>query len=128
MDETQMKKRTQAFAKGIIRLCRELPNDRESQLIGNQIFRSGTSVASTYRSVCRARSEAEFISRLSIVEEDADETLFWVELIQEMRIFNAGSLNPLMKECNEIIAIVASTIKAVKMRKLKAIQNPNSKL
>ena len=72
MNEAQMKNRTKAFAKEIIKFCRKLPNNREGRLIGNQIFRSGTSIASNYRAACRARSMAEFISKLSIVEEEAE--------------------------------------------------------
>jgi four helix bundle protein len=76
MNENQMKNRTKDFAKEIIRLCRKLPNNREGRLIGNQLFRSGTSVAANYRAACRSRSKAEFVSKLAIVEEEADETLF----------------------------------------------------
>ena len=71
MNEDQMKQRTKEFAKQIIKLCRQLPNNREGRLIGDQLFRSGTSVAANYRSACRARSMADFISKLSIVEEEA---------------------------------------------------------
>jgi four helix bundle protein len=85
LDQTEMKRRTKEFAKEIIRLCRKLPNNREGRLIGDQIFRSGTSVAANYRSACRAGSKADFISKLSIVEEEADETLFWPEVINEMK-------------------------------------------
>ena len=87
MDQNEMKRRTKEFAKEIIRLCRKLPGNREGRLIGDQIFRSGTSIAANYRSACRARSKAEFISKLSIVEEEADETLFWLEVIKEMKKF-----------------------------------------
>jgi four helix bundle protein len=76
MDENQLKNRTKDFAKNIIRLCRKLPNNMEGRLIGNQIFRSGTSIAANYRAACRARSTADFVAKLSIVEEEADETLF----------------------------------------------------
>jgi len=111
MNEVEMKKRTKEFAKRIIGLCRKLPDNREGRLIGNQIFRSGTSVAANYRAACRARSTAEFISKLSIVEEEADETLFWLELIREMEILDKASLNSLMQENDEIIAIIVSSIK-----------------
>jgi four helix bundle protein len=114
MDEASMKKRTKEFAKGIIRLCRQLPQNREGRLIGNQVFRSGTSVGSNYRSACRARSKAEFISRLALVEEEADETLFWLELIKEMDITEGHLLEWLIQENHEIIAIVVSSIKTAK--------------
>ena len=111
MDEAQMKKRTKEFAKEIIKLCRNLPDNREGRLIGNQIFRSGTSVAANYRAACRARSTADFISKLAIVEEEADETLFWLELIKEMKILDNDSIDSLMKENDEIIAIIVASIK-----------------
>ncbi len=117
MDEAQMKKRTKEFAKEIIRLCRKLPDDREGRLIGNQIFRSGTSVAANYRAACRARSKADFISKLAIVEEEADETLFWLELIDEMEIIDKTSLDALIQENDEIIAIIVSSIKKVRENK-----------
>jgi four helix bundle protein len=116
MHEVQLKNRTKEYAKNIIRLCRELPNNREGRLIGNQMFRSGTSVAANYRAACRGRSKAEFVSKLAIVEEEADETLFWLELIKEMDISNNSDLAALMKESNEIIAIIVSSIKTVKQR------------
>jgi len=71
VDEARLKKRTKEFAMQIIQLCRKLPNNREGRLIGNQIFRSGTSVAANYRAACRGRSKAEFISKLVMVEEEA---------------------------------------------------------
>ncbi|OHB97513.1 MAG: four helix bundle protein [Planctomycetes bacterium RIFCSPLOWO2_12_38_17] len=117
MDRNEMKSRTKKFAKDIIKLCRKFPNDMEGRLIGNQIFRSGTSTAANYRAACRARSTADFISKLSIVEEEADETLFWLELIKEMEIVDKTLLNPLMQENNEIIAIIVSSIKTARKNK-----------
>ena len=117
MDQAEMKRRTKEFAKEIIRLCRKLPNNREGRLIGDQIFRSGTSIAANYRSACRARSKAEFISKLSIVEEEADETLFWLEVINEMNIFQYEKLDTIMKENDEILAIVVASLKTAKRRK-----------
>ena len=117
MNEAQMKKRTKEFVKEIISPCRKLPNNREGRLIGDQIFRSGTSVASNYRAACRARSTAEFISKLSIVEEEADETLFWLEIIYEMKTFKSIALDSLMKESNEIIAILVASIKTARKKK-----------
>jgi four helix bundle protein len=119
LDERAMKIRTKEFAKEIIRLCRKLPKNREGRLIGDQIFRAGTSVAANYRSACRARSKAEFISRLSVVEEEADETLFWLEVINEMKIFNYSKLDALMKENDEILAIIVASIKTAKKAKNK---------
>jgi len=116
MNEVQLKKRTKEFAKDIIHLCRNLPTNREGRLIGDQLFRSGTSVAANYRAACRGRSKAEFVSKLAIVEEEADETMFWLELIKEMDILKGSVVDALIKESNEIIAIIVSSIKTVKQR------------
>ena len=117
MNEEEMKKRTKEFAKEIIRLCRIIPEKREGRLIANQLFRAGTSIAANYRAVCRARSTADFISKLGIVEEEADETLFWLELLKEMKITDHSSVNALMKEGNEIISMIVSSIKTCKAKK-----------
>ncbi len=112
-----MKDRTKKFAKQIIYLCRKLPKNREGYLIGNQIFRSGTSVASNYRAACRRRSKAEFIAKMGIVEEEADETLFWLEVIEEVEIFDRGLISPLMREGHEILSIVVSSINTARKRR-----------
>ncbi len=112
-----MKDRTKKFAKRIIFLCRKLPKNREGYLIGNQIFRSGTSVASNYRAACRGRSKAEFIAKMGIVEEEADETLFWLEIIEEVEIFDRDLISPLKRECHEILSIVVSSINTARKSK-----------
>ncbi|CAB1085560.1 hypothetical protein D1AOALGA4SA_13047 [Olavius algarvensis Delta 1 endosymbiont] len=124
MNQLEMKRRTKEFAKEIIRLCRKLPNSREGRLIGDQIFRSGTSVAANYRSACRGRSKAEFISKLSIVEEEADETLFWLEVITEMKVLKCEKLDELMRENDEILAIVVASIKTAKRSKDPGPEDP----
>lgn len=98
MNSTEMRGRTKQFAKRIIELCRELPNNREGRLIGNQVFKSGTSVAANYRAACRGRSKAEFVSKLGIVLEEGDETLFWLELVNEMKICDENVVPSLMQE------------------------------
>ena len=114
MNEIEFKKRTKEFAKQIITFCRSLPNNREGRLIGDQLFRSGTSVAANYRAACRGRSKAEFISKLAIAEEEADETLFWLELIKELNISNNPAVDPLMREADELTAIIVSSIKTTR--------------
>ena len=131
MNENQLKNRTKDFAKNIIQLCRKLPNNMEGKLIGNQIFRSGTSIAANYRAACRARSTADFVSKLAIVEEEADETLFWLELINEMKILDdKAMLESLMQENNELISIIVASIKTLRSKKTTSgnskIQNPQS--
>ncbi len=92
IDSEQLKKRTKAFARDVIDLCRQLPESREVRLIGNQLFRSGTSVGANYRSACRGRSKADFISKIGIALEEADETLYWLEILAETKILNPESL------------------------------------
>ena len=90
MNKSELKSRTKKFALRIIKLVDELPNTKAGHTIGNQIIRSGTSIAANYRAACRARSSAEFISKLAIVEEESDETLFWLEADELTAIFTAA--------------------------------------
>ena len=114
MDQEEMKKRTKDFAKRVINLCRQLPETREGRLIGNQIFRSGTSVGANYRAACRARSKAEFIAKLGIVLEEADECLYRLEILSETQIVNASLLEELMKEADELVGIFVVSLKTAK--------------
>lgn len=114
MDQEEMKKRTKDFAKRVIHLCRQLPETREGRLIGNQLFRSGTSVGANYRAACRARSKAEFIAKLGIVLEEADECLYWLEILSESQIVNASLLEQLMKEADELVGIFVVSLKTAK--------------
>ena len=117
MNSDALKRRTKEFAKRIIEFCRSLPNNREGRLIGNQLFKSGTSVAANYRAACRGRSRADFIAKLGIVEEEADETLSWLEIIDEMEIGDTDVVQSLMEESDEIIAIMVSSIKTARQEK-----------
>src|SRR5205823_7819288 len=96
MKSEQMRQRTKEFAKRVIRLCRKMPRTEESRLIRNQLFRSGTAVGANYRATCRGRSKADFISKLGIVLEEADESLYWMEIIAETEIMKPGLLGSLM--------------------------------
>jgi len=98
----------------IIKLARSLPNTPESKIIQNQIIRSGTSVASNYRAVCRSRSSAEFIAKLGTVIEEADETAFWLEVIIESGIIKENLVSSLLNENYELIAIFVATVKTKK--------------
>jgi four helix bundle protein len=114
MDQKQMRIRTKEFAKQVISLCRQLPATQEGRLIGAQFFRSGTSVGANYRAACRARSKADFISKLSIVLEETDESLYWMEILNENKIVNSKLLTGLMKEAKELIAIFVSSLNTAK--------------
>ena len=114
MNQEQMKSRTKEFAKQVISLCRQLPGTREGRLIGNQLFRAGTSVSANYRAVCRARSKADFIAKLGIVLEEADESLYWLEILDEMKIVKTNLLKLLTDESNELVAIFVTSINTAK--------------
>jgi four helix bundle protein len=102
---TELKDRTKAFALRIIRLIRALPPGMESRVIGHQLLRAGTAVAANYRAVCRARSRAEFVSKMSIVLEEADEASFWLELLSDAELMPQARLADLRAEANELVAI-----------------------
>ena len=91
MNQQEMKTRTKQYAKRIIKLCRSLPENIEGRKINDQLFRAGTSVGANYRAACRARSKAEFISKLGIVLEEADECLYWLEIVFETKLVHPSS-------------------------------------
>ncbi|MBK0404617.1 four helix bundle protein [Adhaeribacter sp. BT258] len=105
------KKRTKKFALDVIHFSKALPRTDESLIIKRQLLRSATSVAANYRAVCRARSAAEFHSKLSIVVEEADESLFWLEIISEAEIINNANTMALQKEITEILSVMATARK-----------------
>lgn len=109
-----MKRRTKEYAKRIIKLCRSLPDTWEARRVSDQLFRAGTSVGANYRATCRARSKVEFISKLSIVLEEADESLYWLEIIAETKMLQEKLLLSLMQQGNELTAIITSTINTSK--------------
>jgi four helix bundle protein len=117
MNKEELKARTKRFALAIIKLVNELPNNRAGNTIGGQLIRSGTSVAANYRTACRARSNADFISKITIVEEESDESLFWLEMIEESDILkNNDSLLVLKKEADELTAIFTAAGKTSRLK------------
>jgi four helix bundle protein len=125
MKKEELKDRTKKFAIQIIKLVNELPDTRAGRTIGNQIIRSGTSVGANYRSACRARSDADFISKITVVEEESDETLFWLELIAESNLLEKESLAYLLKEADELTAIFTASGKTARLNNPKSpIRNP----
>jgi len=111
MTEDDLKKRTKLFALRILKLVAALPKTIAGRTIGGQLARSGTSVAANYRASCRARSKAEFVSRLGVVEEEADESALWLELIIEGALMKPSLVKPLWVEANELVAIMTSSRK-----------------
>lgn len=112
MTPTELKARTKTFALRIIKMSREISKTEDAgRVIAKQILRSGTSVAANYRACCRARSQAEFIAKIGTVEEEADETALWLELLIESGIMPERKLSVLLTEANELTAIMASSRK-----------------
>ena len=105
-----LKERTKQFALRVVRLYRALPARGEARVIGKQLLRSGTSVGANYRAACRARSRAEFVAKLGIVLEEADESWFWLEILQEPGIIRSTMLTPLLREATELTSIFAASI------------------
>ncbi len=112
-----LRDRTKQFALRTIRMFSSLPKSAEAQVLGKQALRSGTSVAANLREGSRARSNAEFISKLGIVEQELDETMLWLELLIEAKIVPEKKLSALHQEADELLAIIVSSIQTAKRRK-----------
>lgn len=110
----ELRERTKRFAIRIVRLFRALPKSADAQVMGKQLLRCGTSVAANYRAVCRARSTAEFIARIGIVAEEADESVLWLELLDETEILNSSKLQDITREARELEAIFSASQKTAK--------------
>ncbi|MCG2695703.1 four helix bundle protein [Candidatus Parcubacteria bacterium] len=117
MTKEELKDRTKKFALRVIKLVNSLPKTINGRAIGNQLIRSGTSTAANYRAVCRSRSKADFISKLCIVEEESDESAFWMEIIIESGMMKKELVEPLLKEANEIVAIIVASKKSARKNK-----------
>jgi four helix bundle protein len=117
MNQNELKTRTKQFALRILKLTAALPKTVEAKVIQNQLARAGTSVAANYRASCKARSKAEFISKISIVVEESDECCFWMELIIEGEILPENKVSPLLKEANELTAIMIASSKTAQSNK-----------
>jgi four helix bundle protein len=116
MTSDELKKRTKKFAIDIIRFIDSLPFDKTTSILGKQLIRTATSVGANYRSACRARSKADFISKITIVEEEADECQYWLELFSETGKSDSELIQPLLKEAGKLTAIFTSTGKTAKSK------------
>jgi four helix bundle protein len=116
MDEKEFKERTKRLGLRVIRLVEALPQSQTGQVIGRQLLRAATSVGANYRAACRAKSTADIINKLKIVEEEADETLYWLELIVESDLMSEARVSGLMAETNEIIAMTVASIKTLRAK------------
>jgi four helix bundle protein len=129
MNAEELKERTKQFALGIIRLTTSLPNTRPANVISRQLIRSGTSVGANYRAACRARSKADFVSKIGVVEEEADETLYWLELLLAAKIGETKPVKDLLAEAGELVAIFTATGRTAKVQNSilgSSIRDPKS--
>ncbi len=126
MDADELRLRSKAFAVRVVKLCRAMPHNAETRVVESQILRSATSIAANYRAVCRARSHADFVSKIGIVVEETDETIFWLELLVDLEIFVSSRVQPLLNEANELLAIFAASQLTAKQRAKTSIVNRQS--
>jgi four helix bundle protein len=121
MDKKQLQNRTKAFHIDVIKVCKNLPRDASSFEIAKQLIRSAGSVGANYRAAGRAKSHVDFIYKIEVVIEEADESLYWLEVSVEAGLLPAEMVNPLIKEANELVSIFVATAKT-----LKASKNDNN--
>lgn len=117
MTQDELKTRTKEFALRVIKLTESFPNTFLGRHIAGQLMRSGTSVPANYRAACRARSNADFIAKMGIVEEEADELAFWIEFAVDAQLVNAGKVAALLDETNQLISIFVASINTARGRK-----------
>jgi four helix bundle protein len=125
MNEREFKARTKGVALRVIKMTETLPNRRAPDVLARQLLRSATSVGANYRAACRSRSTADMISRLSIAEEEADESIYWIELLTAAGFVAQKKVAPLTDEIEEILRMIVASIKTLRRR---PIQNPKSKI
>jgi four helix bundle protein len=128
MTEQELKTRTKQFALRLMKLIDALPNSIKGRVLANQLMRSSTSVAANYRSACRARSTADFISKLGVVEEEADESALWLELITEGEVLPPGKTRGLWQEADELVAIMVASRKSAAAGQQSKIKSQKSKI
>ncbi|MBM2806284.1 MAG: hypothetical protein HW419_4177 [Deltaproteobacteria bacterium] len=117
MDEQIFKQRTKKLALNVIELVEALPKSKTADVIGRQLLRSATSVGANYRAACRGKSTADVLSQLAIVEEEGDESAYWLELLIEANIVAEGEVVGLLRETNEIVAMTVASIKTLRRRR-----------
>jgi four helix bundle protein len=115
MDKVELKRRTQRFAIDVIRFVEELPSKHSLHVLSNQLLRSSSSVGANYRSACKGKSTADFINKIVIVEEEADESVYWLELMEEAGLVDSKNIFALKKEANELTAIFTAIGKTAKL-------------
>jgi four helix bundle protein len=117
MDEQIFKQRTKRLGLNVIELVEALPASRTAEVIGRQLLRSATSIGANYRAACRGKSVTDVLAKPAIVEEEADETVYWLELLIEAAIVPQARVADLLNETNEILAMTVASIKTLRRRK-----------
>jgi len=130
MNEQEFKSRTKKLALRVIRLVEALPKRQTAEIIGKHLLRSATSVGANYRAACRGKSPADVLHKLAIVEEEADESMYWMELLIESGLISEVKLARLMSDTNEIVAMTVASIKTLRLKSLygRTVPNPKSKI
>jgi four helix bundle protein len=128
MNEQSFKDRTKRLGLQFIELVEELPKTRTADVIGRQLLRSGTSIGANYRSACRGRSTADVIAKLRIVEEEADESIYWLELLVESEVVLSTRVEKLLRETDEIIAMTVASIRTLQKRNALSPTNRKPKI
>jgi four helix bundle protein len=119
MNKDDLRIRTKRFALGVIVLVESLPKGKTAEVLGKQLLRSGTSIGANYRSACRAKSTADFIYKMGIVEEEADETIYWMELLVAAGLKKLDDIRELLDEANQLLAMTIASIKTAKSKNRK---------
>lgn len=125
MNKEDLQQRTKRFALAILRLTETLPTGRAASVLGRQLLRAATSVGANYRAACRARSRADFVAKMGIVEEEADESCYWLELLREAQLVPAEAAERLLQEAQELVAIAVASIKTARQAG-RLFRNPQS--
>ena len=125
MNQIEFKRRTKQLGLAVIRMIEKFPETRLAWVVKDQILRSALSVGANYRAVCRAKSDKDFINKMRIVEEEADETAYWLEIIEESDLLKSDDLRELKREVNELVAMVVASIrtKSIGLNKKQQSQN-----
>ena len=125
MNQIEFKRRTKQLGLAVIRMIEKFPETRLAWVVKDQILRSALSVGANYRAVCRAKSDKDFINNMMIVAEDADETAYWLEIIEESDLLKSDDLRELKREVNELVAMVVASIrtKSIGLNKEQQSQN-----
>jgi len=126
MNKDDLKRRTKQFALRVLKLVEAPPNSKSGRAIGGQLVRSGTSVGSNYRAACRGRSRAEFIAKIGVVEEEADESAFWLELIIEHKLLKEPLVKALWLEADELTAIMAASRISASRKAKQSLTTPRA--